>query len=1082
MKSNILSFFFLFYLICIPVFSQLQQGDIIIYDELKYEVVGANLIENSNFEDGFTFWTDATSNANILNSEKFKIVENGGVDNSKYLVGITNESGTSTGSIGTGWEIEKGKKYYFSFYIKYEDNNSNAGEEEWSKVSLTNDKTSSNEPLILINKAKVNGNGAWTKNEIIFENSDFDYIVSRFRWLGGRLGFDSFSLHEVKDVVDIESLQLVIGEAESLYESELLGANDLLIAMNSAKDFLASESSEEIITAISSLKYAINEFKLLNASPDNPIDFTEKILNNDFSNNKADGWKGLGTINYNVAEFYQQEFNMYQLIEGLPEGKYQLKVQGFERPTFNDNGLAYNSGEEVISAFFYANSTSYIDRNEAFSSLYKHKYNGAGSYNGYVNNMASAENAFKIGDNYEVIIDNILLNESDLLTIGAASSHTESGYWALFDNFRLEYHGQITENDLRDNLSKYLELAATALDNRMQKSVKDNLLALISQVEELLENEQAGYEELHTQSIEINTAYNSVFESVELYNTLEKVLVEADQVKWTFNETKLQTLEGKLAIAVPLLDDSEATTVQLNKYIDEISDLVYKKIYVPIWMMGNVYNPNNNWSIERSKESRNWIVFWEPGYGEDPSTVSDGEYRVNVDELLRVAEMSFDLYADELKFIERGRSKTDDYKMIIRLRYTRDWEATGSGVDDMIGLLTLTAWSGQVAGHTLAHEVGHCFQYQTHCDNNNNNGWMYGFGPNGEGGNAWWEMCAQWQGFQVYPELQFTDGRFNNYLNTAHKHILHEGPRYDNYFIQDYWVYKQGRDIIGRMWNESVFPEDPVETYKRLANLTQSEFNDEMYEHAARFATWDIPHLIANGTSRISQRPQPKMNKVDDDFWIIDASVCPENYGYNVIKLNVPQGATTVTVNFQGIRRMSGYRNIQATQAGWRYGFVALKHDGTRVYSEMNRALYARPEGTLSFDCPSDVKNLWLVVSGAPSTHWRHPWDDNDVNDEQWPYQVKFNNTNLFGHANVTTDIKAIENQNVLVQVVDSQLTVSNLNVGHLLHIYDIHGRCIEKITTKNEEFTTFLNSGVYILKIYDKNSKLSFEDKIIVL
>ena len=85
-------------------------------------------------------------------------------------------------------------------------------------------------------------------------------------------------------------------------------------------------------------------------------------------------------------------------------------------------------------------------------------------------------------------------------------------------------------------------------------------------------------------------------------------------------------------------------------------------------------------------------------------------------------------YADSLKFINRGESETDDYKMIIRLRYTRDWEATGSGVDDTIGLLTLTAWSAQAAGHTVAHEVGHCFQYQVHCDNNNQNGWMYGFG------------------------------------------------------------------------------------------------------------------------------------------------------------------------------------------------------------------------------------------------------------------------------------------------------------------------------------------------------------------
>jgi len=61
--------------------------------------------------------------------------------------------------------------------------------------------------------------------------------------------------------------------------------------------------------------------------------------------------------------------------------------------------------------------------------------------------------------------------------------------------------------------------------------------------------------------------------------------------------------------------------------------------------------------------------------------------------------------------------------MIIRLRYSSDWEASGSGVDNTIGLLTLTSWAlTSRGGQTIAHEVGHCFQYQVHCDNNNNNG------------------------------------------------------------------------------------------------------------------------------------------------------------------------------------------------------------------------------------------------------------------------------------------------------------------------------------------------------------------------
>ncbi len=422
-----------------------------------------------------------------------------------------------------------------------------------------------------------------------------------------------------------------------------------------------------------------------------------------------------------------------------------------------------------------------------------------------------------------------------------------------------------------------------------------------------------------------------------------------------------------------------------------------KSIYVPA-SMGNPNNASNNWTYTRSKQSANWILFWESGYGSNPNSSSlTSDYRIDVDNLLQLAENAFAFYTDSLKFIKRGSSKTDQYKMIIRLRYTRDWEATGSGVDDKIGMLTLTAWSAQVAGHTLAHEVGHCFQYQVHCDNNDQNGWMYGFGINTSGGNCWWEQCAQWQGFKIYPDQQFTSSDFSGYLTNAHKHILHETPRYSNYFIQDYWTMLHGMNFIGRMWNESKSPEDPVEAYKRMTNITQTVFNDQMYDCAARFASWDIPVLRPYGESKIDARPQTKMNRQSDGYWQVDSLSCPENYGYNVIRLNVPPNSNKVKAYFQGIAGTSGFRKQFYGYAEWRYGFVALLENGQRVYSPMQTASYSSPNDTIAFDAPANCKRLWFVVSGSPKYHWRHAWDNDDNNDEQWPYRLKFENSNLYG-------------------------------------------------------------------------------------
>ncbi len=1065
-------------LVTTPVYAQ-QTGDTITSNGIKYKILSNNLISNPGFESGFTGWTDATTSAAQLTSANFSLIASGGVSNSQYLTGLKNESSTSAGSIGTGWPLQQGKTYYFSYYIKYLSTSAAAGTEQYAKISLTNDKTSSAEPRILINASNVNGGGTWTKNEVVFTNTNpaYNYIVARFRWLGNRLGFDNFSLHEVQEVVSSASLQACIDEAKALYKADATGAAELQAAITTAESYLASQSATEINQAIKDLKNAIQQFKIQNASPASPLDMTQFIVNPSFDNNTPDGWKGIGTINYHEVEFYQRTFNMYQKIAGLPAGKYVLKAQGFERPKNNDGGAAYRAGTEHISAIFYAKANSFTQKNSLFSSLYKQSYTGTGSANSYVNTMAAAETLLGNANRYyEVTVPDILLNAGDTLTIGARSDFQQTGYWALFDNFRLEYQGSFDTTDLKNELLSQVEIAEELLGKKIQNTVRANLNTSITQAREALNAVPLVFETLSAANNLINNAVNEGHKSVYAYNRLQALITEAEQISSTLSVVKQQSLAIVLTNARTNVDNPDATTAALNKSISDISALIYKRIYVPAWMMGDVNNPNNNWSYSCSRQSKNWIVFWEPGYGEDPSVLADGGYRIDIDGILNLAESFYKFYADSLKFITRGASKTDDYKMIIRLRYTRDWEATGSGVDNLIGLLTLTAWSAQAAGHTLAHEVGHCFQYQVHCDNNNQNGWMYGYGSDASGGNGWWEQCAQWQGFKIYPGQQFTDGRYTNYLKTAHKHILHEAPRYDNYFIQDYFTFRHGMDIIGQLWNKSIRPEDPVETYKRITSITQSQFNDEMYECAARFTTWDIPALKTAGANYFNARPQPLMKLAADDYWQIDSTVCIENYGYNVIKLNVPTTPTTLKVFFSGKAGINGFRKLNISQAGWRFGFVALLNDGTRVYSDMGKAGNAMPTDTLEFTGPANIKNLWLVVTGAPAAHWRHAWDDNDANDEQWPYQVKFSGTNRLGYQNLPNSVPAEYENNFAIYTSGKSLFISNIPFNSSIRIFNITGSCVLNVKANDTSFSTQLPSGIYIVNING-----TFSRKIVV-
>jgi len=1044
-------------------------GDTLTTSGKKYKILSTNLITNPGFESDFTGWTDATTSAATLTSAKFSISATGGVNNSKYLIGLNSENSSSSGSIGTGWPVTSGKSYLFAFQVKYLTATTAAASEIYLKTSLTNDKTANTETSVLINSSQVNGAGAWTQNAVYFTNSGpaYSYLQVRFRWLGNRLGFDDFMLYEATEVVNIAALQTTITNAQALYNTAAIGAATLQTAITTAQGYLTSTSSTEVTTAIANLQKAILSYKYANASPTNPLDMTSNIINSGFNTNDTVGWKGVGTVNYHEVEFYEKTFNMYQIIGGLPAGKYRLKAKGFERPKANDSGIAYKAGTETISARLYATSPGYSEVNVAFNSLYKHAYTGSGASNGYVNTMAGAETQFTntTTSYYDMTISNILLNEGDKLTIGAKSDFQKTGYWALFDNFKLEYLGATDMNDLALAINNRIADAQSLLTQHIQNSATTTLNTTIAQAQAATAANPLVSADLTAAKTTIDAAITTAYTSIAAYAKLQKAINDANLIL-TFLEkaaeiTKLQNAISAATTSYQNLDLTLAQIGTVTTLLITNTRSVGKQIYNPAWMMGDIYSITNNWSIDRSKQSKNWILFWEPGFGDTAVPI--------VDDCLALAEKCFAFYADSLKFINRGTSKTDTYKMIIRLRYTTDWEASGSGVDNTIGLLTLTTWAlTSRGGQTIAHEVGHCFQYQTHCDNNDLNGWMYGYGTDASGSNGWWEQCAQWQAYKVFPTQQFTSEWFAGYLSNAHKNTLNEGYRYNDYFVQDYWCYLHGMDMIGRLWNKSIKPEDPVEAYKRLNVISQSQFNDEMWDCGARFTTWDIPALKSYGASYIASRIQPKMNNQGNYVWRIDSTACPENYGHNIIRLNAPLTAKTVTASFEGKAGIAGFRTNYVGYAGWRYGFVALLKDGTRLYGDIKSASMTDNVGksSISFDCPANCDKLWLVVSGAPSVHWRHAWDDNDANDEQWPYQVRLNNTNLYGYTNVIDAVENTYEENLDIRIKGHTLFINDIQSKSTVCIYNTLGSCLLTKEVNDATFNTNLTAGIYIVSV----------------
>jgi hypothetical protein len=781
-----------------------------------------------------------------------------------------------------------------------------------------------------------------------------------------------------------------------------------------------------------------------------PTDKTNLIKNPSFETNGTAGWtvKNMSTQSNSVfsvknGTYYIETWinigqkiadaAVTQTLKNLPVGNYKLTAHALHIQQTGSNSTA-NSGADQTGAYLFAGVTKTP-----------------------ITAMKQYSVSFSV------------LDATENIEIGLVAENATGNYLCV-DNFKLEYTGDIAITDYARMLQALVDQAEALFNKGIQNSVAEPLKTAIKQANDALQgigtdtsgNTIYSQEALHEARTVLQTALKKGEESRKLYDNLRDRINYAQKVVgwWKGEEHKasiLSMLETEIETATQKLTDYTLTTAQLNNAIKLLDIKIAasdKKIYCSPNGCGTdlqLQLTSSQWCYKRSMQSKHWILFWEAGYGESAPS--------SVESILKTADQVFEFYANNLKFItiNQGKSKTDTYKMIIRLRYTDEWEASGSGIDNTIGLLTLSRWAyTSRGGQTVAHEIGHCFQYQTHCDNKNQNGWMYNWGTGNY--NVFWEMCAQWQAYKFYPSMQFDNEWLTNTLNGLHKHPLCVDLRYNNYFIQDYFCHKHDMDIIGRLWNESKSPEDPLQAYMRLTmdkNLSEAEkldqLNNEMWEYGARMTTFDMDNIRNQGVGSIGKRNQTKLTKDNQGYWSPTATDCIENFGHNAIRLNVTPAGNTVYAELIGEAGKTGYTAYNTTKAGWKFGFVALQRDGTRIYSEIGTATYDSPEKTIAFEYPANCSHLWLVVSGAPTDYWTRDWIDWDGvegNKEQWPYKVKLYKTNVYGNAN----------NNTLPAAIKEIRTESSHNTNK--NVYTVTGLLIREGSTSLEG----LPRGIYIV------------------
>ena len=231
-------------------------------------------------------------------------------------------------------------------------------------------------------------------------------------------------------------------------------------------------------------------------------DMTAKLKNPSFERGTT-GWTieavnggnvGIGgtTGNRCFEAWNNAQFDIWQEVENLPVGVYEIKVQGFFRYLRGDNAWnAYQKADGKINVptYVYMNNS-----NTSFKNVFDESVAAGKVYSGdyyaspdrktwYPNDMATSAQAFSKGM-YEQSAYGMILTEGDVLRIGVKGNTNQGNdSWAIWDNFQLIYHG-FHANAIEPVLGKAIADAKNTLGQMMGKSSYDNLTMIIEMAEE----------------------------------------------------------------------------------------------------------------------------------------------------------------------------------------------------------------------------------------------------------------------------------------------------------------------------------------------------------------------------------------------------------------------------------------------------------------------------------------------------------------------------------------------------------------------------------------------------------------------
>ncbi len=278
------------------------------------------------------------------------------------------------------------------------------------------------------------------------------------------------------------------------------------------------------------------------------FDLTPMIVNPNFDKDSATGWKGTGSaVSWDVNEHYNGAFDIYQDIEGLPEGTYKVCCDGFYRPANNDVcqaawGVEGDTTNDVLAVLYGNDATQKL--HHCYDVVFDEAHGGAAQITGIVDEAFNGKYAINDRHGCNIVFPEGGFHNEVTCYVGAdgklrigvktiAGANLLGGNWTPFDSFKISYiPGDVS--GLIATLQSNVEAAQTMLNSEAVSTTeaKEGLDAAIVTAQGVLDSGSTDADELTAQSEALIAAVEfgqkSIDKAAELAQLVEQHVNAAD--------------------------------------------------------------------------------------------------------------------------------------------------------------------------------------------------------------------------------------------------------------------------------------------------------------------------------------------------------------------------------------------------------------------------------------------------------------------------------------------------------------------------------------------------------------------------